>query len=73
MMPCKFCGSFTDKGEFRPGLKQVGRTRRVGSEFERVYCCQECGATKLLTGDAKSRIVAEQWTAPAVVVATLKH
>ena len=61
MMPCKFCGELTADGKLRPGIKQVGKTKRVGSEFTRLYRCQECSATMTMTGDVKSKIVAEQW------------
>jgi RNase P subunit RPR2 len=61
MMPCKFCGSFTKDGKLRPGIKQVGRTKRAGSEFVRVYRCQECGATMRMAGDVRSKIFVEEW------------
>lgn len=33
MMPCRFCGSFTEKGGCRPGRKQVGKTKRRELEY----------------------------------------
>jgi hypothetical protein len=67
MMPCKFCGDFTTDGKLRPGVKQVGKTRRVGSEFTRVYRCQECSATMTMSGDVKSKSITEQWTQPTLM------
>jgi hypothetical protein len=73
MMPCKFCGDFTAEGNLRPGVKRVGKTKRTGSEFTRVYRCLECGATMHLAGDVRSMIVAEFWTPPAVSTGSPKN
>ena len=64
MMPCKFCGESTDKGDRRVGMRQVGKTKRIGPEYQRVYRCRECRATMVMTGDDRTGIFADQWTPP---------
>jgi hypothetical protein len=73
MIPCRFCGAFTEKGGSRPGLKQVGKTKRRGDEFERVHRCQECGASLTMSGDVNSPITADQWTPPTTDVGIRKN
>ena len=69
MMPCKSCGCLTANGEFRPGIKQVGRTQRDGSRFRRTYRCQDCGALPVMTGDTQTRLVEDRWIEPRDVSA----
>jgi rubredoxin len=45
MIPCKFCGFSFENNDPRRGLKQVGKTRHLGFEFQRTYRCLDCGAS----------------------------
>jgi hypothetical protein len=73
MIPCRFCGAFTEDGGLRPGLKQVGKPKRRGDEPERVYQCQECGASLTMSGQVNTPITADQWTPPTTDVGIRKN
>ena len=55
MMPCNLCGPFDATGQMRRGVKQVGKTKRNGTQGERLYTCQDCGALWRMTFDASTK------------------
>ena len=61
MIPCKFC----KKRLSARGLKQVGKTRYVGSQFARRYRCRDCGAAMIWSGDLLDQgTLGERWFLP---------
>jgi hypothetical protein len=60
MMPCKFCSLILANGQPARGIKQVGKTRYVGSRYYRRYRCQDCGALCEMSGEVGPRVV-EEW------------
>jgi hypothetical protein len=61
MMPCKFCNVSPDAR----GLKQVGKTRNIGTQFARRYRCQDCNAAMIWSGDLLDEVsFSERWFPP---------
>ena len=59
-MPCKRCSVRDDQGRLLSvdkdgnallGMKQMRKTQRFGTQGERLYKCQDCGALVRLTFD----------------------
>lgn len=61
MMPCNFCTrSLTARG-----LKQIGKTRMIGTHFTRRYRCQDYNAAMVLSGDLRDiDSIRELWFPP---------
>jgi hypothetical protein len=60
MMPCKRCSAVDELGRPLPvdkagnalrGMKQVRKTQRFGTQGERLFKCQDCGALVRFTFD----------------------
>jgi len=61
MIPCKYCQTSADAR----GLKQVGKTRYVGTLFARRYRCRDCHATMIWSGDLSDEASSdERWFPP---------
>jgi hypothetical protein len=61
MMPCKYC----EMDLAARGLKQVGKTRYVGTLFVRRYRCQDCSAAMIWSGDLGDKTsLEERWFPP---------
>jgi hypothetical protein len=61
MIPCKLC----TRSQTSRGLKQVGKTRTVGTHFTRRYRCQDCDAAMVLSGDLRSiDSMSKRWFVP---------
>jgi hypothetical protein len=66
MMPCRFCDAFGADLNTSIGIKQVGRTIRLGERWARRYRCVECGAQQEVTGPDNTTLMSfHRWLPPA--------